>query len=182
MSMLSKRCDLARFRDTLANQAAVRWLMNSFGIQITFLALIIASFCSFAEEVNSSNADVHGYKVIIEVPDKTDPEFKRIKIILPEKLSFFEYSYTSVLYSQEGKKVISYRPQAYASMAANDHKEFYILASEDAFSCLSIVNIYFDKRDKSLHPPSRSIHLDLSSFLPESKQVCKGKLDAADYY
>ena len=164
------------------------------GMRLLFAALTLATSTSFAEdmansrdevrgpEVSATNAKELGYEVRVEVPDESEPKFKRLHLKFPEFIGEFRYAYSSVVYSKDGKRILSYRPDALSTVPSSDRKELYILADQDVLPCLSFVSVYFDKKVEVDHPPRMYVSVDLASFVFDTSAKCKGKIDARNFY
>lgn len=142
----------------------------------------IASADDYGYEVSARNAVALGYEVQVDVPDDSEPRFKRLHMKFPEAIGDLRYAYSSVVYSRNGKPILSYRPDAHPTVPSSDLKEMYILADQGELSCMSFVNVYFGKSDGGNHPPTRYISVDLASFVFAKPAKCKGKIDARNYY
>lgn len=163
-------------------------------LRLLFAAGILATCTSFAEEIAGSSAEENGpeisamnakefgYEVRVDVPDEGEPEFRRLYLKFPEFLGEFRYAYSSVVYSKDGKRILSYRPDAHSTVPSSDRKEVYVLAAQDALPCLSFVSVYFDKKGEGDHPPRRQVSVDLASFVFDTPAKCKGKIDARNFY
>jgi hypothetical protein len=123
-----------------------------------------------------------GYEIKVDVPDEADPTFKRLHMKFPEALGDLRYAYSSVIYAMGGKRILSYRPDALSTVPSSDRKELYILANQDALSCMSFVNVYLGKSDGGDHPPTKYTSVDLASFVFVNPPKCVGKVDARNFY
>ena len=163
-------------------------------LRLLFAAGALATCASFAEEIagssaeesgpeiSATNARDFGYEYRVEIPDKEEPNFKRLYLQFPKNLGEFRYAYSSIVYSKDGKRIISYRPDALSSVLASDRMEMYILADQDVLPCLSFVSVYFDKKGEGDHPPRKYVSVHLASFVFQTPAKCKGKVDARNFY
>jgi hypothetical protein len=151
---------------------------------IEIFALSALSFLgvALAQEVTSSNAEEHAYEVRVDVPDEVEPQFKRLNIQFPGSIDEYVYAYSSIVYAREGKRILSYRPEAFSRSALSDRRELYVLAHEDVLPCMSFVNIYQDRSQGEIHSPSRYVTVNLASFISSAPQECEGSVDATNFH
>jgi hypothetical protein len=142
----------------------------------------VASADERGPEVSSSNAKELGYEVLVDIPDEQEPGFKRLLVKFPSALGDLQYSHSSVIYSENGKSILSYDPRAVSSLLLPGRMELYILADQKVLPCLSFVSVYFGKSDDSDHPPTKYVSVNLASFVSDRPKNCKGKVDARNFY
>jgi hypothetical protein len=133
-------------------------------------------------EINKESFNDLEYGVEVVSPDEHEPKFLKIKITFPDKIEeFYEYAYSSAVYAKRGERLLSYRPES-TKVYSEEKQYIYVLAHEDVLKCLSVINVYFDRRDKSLHPPQQHVSFDLMSFTEAPEKKCKGKVNASNFY
>lgn len=135
-----------------------------------------------AYQVTASNATALGYVVTIDTPGADEPEFKRLHLTFPDALGDLRYAYSSVVYSKDGKRLLSYRPDAYTPVVSRGQKELYVLANQGLLACVSFVSVYMGRNEGGDHPPTRYVSVDLASFVSAKPAKCPGKVDARGFY
>ena len=131
-------------------------------------------------KIDSDNFKAHSYEISLDSPQKKKSALKRFEIKHPKEVDGYSYAYSKALYSENGKILLSYRPQ---SFSLNIHKKgtYHIVGDKRVIECLSLVDVYHKKGVYGLHPPQKSIEVNLSSFII-NQNVCNGKLSAVHFY
>ena len=151
-------------------------------VVLVAISALIASLSSLAQEVTVLNAGEFEYEVRVDTPDETEPQFKRLHLEFPGIIDQFEYAYSSIVFAQKGKRILSYRPDAYETPGFTFRRDLYVLAHEKILACMSFVSVYLDRSQGEIHSPSRSVAVNLVSFVPDAPQTCEGTVDAANFF
>ena len=154
----------------------MRCFLSSIVVFIVSVNIVTAEPASKPNIIDKSNFEKLGYAISVDTPRPAENYLKRFNVKFPRSLDRnFEYAYSKALYAKEGKTLISYRPQDISYKES--YGEYYIVADEAVIECLSVVNVYLDKRVEGHHPPSKGIAINLSSFL-DNAGTCKGGQNA----
>ena len=126
---------------------------------------------SFGIDIN--NYQENGYEVDIDRPNpEAEPDFYVVKLKFPiERPNGRSYGYTSVLYSSNGDRMLSYRPENNAS-SYSAQVELVLVAHHEVLACMSIVSHFYksDSENWGFHPPMDMVSLDIQSFFPNMEK------------